>query len=143
MRGRIPPNKEGVRTKDAHRTPAKGHRERALADAPFGAWLKALLLYLKLGGFSVEQCLDAHASIRLCFVQCVSMKLLSGVPACCGLDSLTLGPLASKRMGNHRPLAEAVVLSCGSLHPREAGSLRIAKGRTVLICRCTFDIVKD
>jgi hypothetical protein len=26
--------KKGVRTKDALRTPGKGHRERALADAP-------------------------------------------------------------------------------------------------------------
>jgi hypothetical protein len=39
------------RTKAAPGAPAKGHEERTLADAPFGARLKALLLHMKFGGF--------------------------------------------------------------------------------------------
>ena len=34
-----PSKKRERRTKDAQRTPGKGHKERALADAPFGARL--------------------------------------------------------------------------------------------------------
>lgn len=44
--------KKERRTKDASGAPAKGHGERALADAPLrGAAFKALPLQLKLGGF--------------------------------------------------------------------------------------------
>jgi hypothetical protein len=39
------PEKKERRTKAAQRTPAKGRTERTLADAPFGARPKALLLY--------------------------------------------------------------------------------------------------
>jgi len=46
-----PRKKRERRTKAAPRTPAKGRTERTLADAPCGARLKALLLYMKLGGF--------------------------------------------------------------------------------------------
>jgi hypothetical protein len=49
--GRHEAPKKERRTKAAHGAPAKGHGERTLADAPFGARLKALLLQLKLGGF--------------------------------------------------------------------------------------------
>jgi hypothetical protein len=59
-----PQQKTGRRTKDAQRTPATGHTERALADAPFGARLKALLLYQQMSQFSLKQRLDAHASIQ-------------------------------------------------------------------------------
>lgn len=46
------PTKRERRTKDASGAPAKGHGERALADAPLrGAAFKALPLQLKLGGF--------------------------------------------------------------------------------------------
>lgn len=49
--GSVPMKKER-RTKDASGAPAKGHGERALADAPLrGAAFKALPLQLKLGGF--------------------------------------------------------------------------------------------
>jgi len=44
------PQKER-RTKDAPGTSGKRHTERALADAPSGARLKALLLYQNFAGF--------------------------------------------------------------------------------------------
>src|SRR5665213_917431 len=45
------PQKRERRTKDAQRTPAKGHTERAPADAPFGARAQGTGPVFKLGGF--------------------------------------------------------------------------------------------
>jgi hypothetical protein len=59
------PQKKERRTKDAQRTQRKGRMKRALADAPYGARLKALFSFIKLAGFSLKQCLDARASIQI------------------------------------------------------------------------------
>ena len=53
------------RTKDAPRTPAKGHTERALADAPCGARAQGTGSVSKTWRFSWNQRLDARASIQL------------------------------------------------------------------------------
>ena len=53
------------RTKDARRTPAKGRRERTLADAPCGARAQGTASLHETWRFSTKQRLDAHASVRI------------------------------------------------------------------------------
>jgi len=60
-----PQPKKERRTKDAQARPAKAHTERALADAPCGARLKALSSVSKTWRFCSKQRLDARASIQI------------------------------------------------------------------------------
>jgi len=48
------------RTKDAQRTPAKGRKERALADAPCGAWLKHCFFTWNLAVFAEAVLMLTH-----------------------------------------------------------------------------------
>jgi hypothetical protein len=61
----FPGNEKERRTKDAQRTPAKGHSERTLADAPFGARAQGADSLSETWRFSLKQRLDAHASIQV------------------------------------------------------------------------------
>lgn len=60
------PLKRERRTKDAPRTPGKGHEKRTLADAPFGARLKALLSHGKIAGFLGSSVLTHTRQFKLC-----------------------------------------------------------------------------
>jgi hypothetical protein len=53
------------RTKDAQRTPGKGHTERALADALFRARQQGTASVFQLCRFSLKQRLDARASNQI------------------------------------------------------------------------------